>query len=152
MKVLIYNPPFGKHFVRAARSAFRSVSRVQRHPDYLLYATAVLEREGHHCKFIDGAAVNLSPKAFFEETVPFMPEMAVVHTTTPSIYNDISYAEKIKTLTGAFTVLVGTHVSALPSETLGLSSYVGRRSERRVRLHTTELGSSAGEGKLFKQG
>ena len=69
-------------------------------------------------KFVDGAALNMKKDEVEEIARQFRPELAVLHTTTPSIYNDIDYAKAIKGLTGAKTVLVGPHVSALPADTL----------------------------------
>src|SRR5512143_3578885 len=70
--------------------------------------------------FIDGAALELSKENVIDDARSFMPELAVLHTTTPSIYNDIDYAKAIKNLTGAATVLVGPHVTAVPEDTLAI--------------------------------
>jgi hypothetical protein len=59
MKILMLNPSYGKNFVRSARWAARSRGRVQRHPDYLAIATAVLENEGHEVKLLDAASLNI---------------------------------------------------------------------------------------------
>ena len=107
-------------FCRSARWAAKSRGRVQRHPDWLLIATAVLEEAGHKVKFVDGAALELSKEKVLEDARAFMPELAVLHTTTPSIYNDVDYAKAIKNLTGATTVLVGPHVTAVPEDTLAI--------------------------------
>ena len=123
-RILIYNPSYGKGFVRCARSAFRSAGRVQRHPDYLLYATALLEREGYECKFIDGAALDMTVEDFRQVARDFKPDMAVVHTTTPSIYSDIKNAELLKEEAGCKMVLVGPHASAMPEDMLRLSEKV----------------------------
>ena len=121
-RILILNPPFMDDFVRSARWAARSRGRVQRHPDYLLITTAVLEAAGHELRFIDGAALNLKPADIREAADTFRPDMAVLHTTTPSIYNDINLARLIKERTGAFTVLVGNHVSAEPDDSLRIAA------------------------------
>ena len=118
MNVLVLNPPWVEDFCRSARWAAKSRGRVQRHPDWLLIATAVLEEAGHKVRFIDGAALNMSKERVLAAAHEFRPELAVLHTTTPSIYNDIEYAKSIKALTGAYTVLVGAHVSAVPEDTL----------------------------------
>ena len=47
--------------------------------------------------------------------------MVVLHTTTPSIYNDVSYAQLAKELYGSITVLIGPHVTAVPENTFGLA-------------------------------
>ncbi len=123
MKILMLNPSYGKNFVRSARWAARSRGRVQRHPDYLAIATAVLEKDGHNVKLLDAAALNLD----FEQTVKisheFQPDLSVIHTTTPSIYNDVNYADMLSDI-GSKTVLIGQHVSALPEETLKLSNKI----------------------------
>ena len=53
------NPPYVDNFCRSARWAAKSRGRVQRHPDWMLIATAVLEKEGHNVKFIDDVAFSL---------------------------------------------------------------------------------------------
>lgn len=117
MKILILNPPYGDDFCRSARWAAKSRGRVQRHPDWLLTAAAVLEQAGHTVKFVEGAALNLSQDEIRRTVSGFMPELGICHTTTPSIYNDISYAKLIKDTCGCRTVLVGPHVSVLAADT-----------------------------------
>ncbi len=117
-RVLVLNPPFMDDFVRSARWAARSRGRVQRHPDYLLVATAVLEKAGHDVCFIDGAAQNMTEEQVLASVAAFQPDLAVLHSTTPSIYSDLRYAARIKDRTGAFTVMVGNHVTAEPEDTL----------------------------------
>lgn len=114
MKILVLNPSYGKGFVRSQRWPARSRGRVQRHPDYLAIATAVLERDGHQVKLLDAAALNMSLSGVEKIARDFKPELSIVHTTTPSIYNDIEHAEMLKDL-GSTTVLLGTHASALPT-------------------------------------
>lgn len=123
MKVLMLNPSYGKNFVRSARWAARSRGRVQRHPDYLAIATAVLEREGHEVKLLDAASLNIDIDEVRKIGKRFKPELSVVHTTTPSIYNDIRHAEMLKDLDSE-TVLIGAHASALPLETMQMSKKI----------------------------
>ena len=122
MKILILNPPYMKGFCRSARWAAKSRGRVQRHPDWLLVAAAVLEKDGHDVKFIDGAALELERQDVIDNAKEFMPELIVIHTTTPSIYNDIEYAKILKQQCQSTTVLIGHHVSALPENTFMLSA------------------------------
>lgn len=52
----------------------------------------------------------------------FSPDLVVCDTSTPSIYNDVKVSAQLKKiLPESFIVLVGTHPSALPEETLALS-------------------------------
>ena len=117
------NPSYGENFVRSARWAARSRGRVQRHPDYLAIATAVLEECGHEVKLLDAASLNVNFDKTKEIALKFRPDMAVVHTTTPSIYNDIEHAEMLKDL-GATTVLIGQHASALTDATIKLNEKI----------------------------
>jgi radical SAM superfamily enzyme YgiQ (UPF0313 family) len=118
MRIVYINPPFGDDFVRAARWAAKSRGRVQRHPEQALIQVAVLERDGHACRFIEGAARNLAEEDILRQVREVGPELTIVHTTTPSIYNDIHYARRAKETTGCRTVLVGAHSSAEPEDTL----------------------------------
>lgn len=121
MKVLMLNPPYVEGFCRSARWAAKSRGRVQRHPDWMLIATAVLEKSGHIVKFIDGAALNMCKEDVEKELKTFVPEMTVLHTTTPSIYNDILYAKLAKDILSCKTVVVGPHVSAVPDNTFEIA-------------------------------
>ena len=125
MKILMLNPPFLPKFSREQRSPAVTKSGTLYYPMWLAYATGVLEEAGFEVRLVDAPAEN-QPMA---DLVPFIerfsPDMAVVDTSTPSIYNDVKVAEKIKgVLPGCTTVLVGPHVSALPEETLQLNEHV----------------------------
>jgi len=123
VKIFVSNPSYGENFVRSARWAARSRGRVQRHPDYLLIAVAVLEEKGHEVKFLDSAALNIDLESTVKAAAEFKPDLTVIHTTTPSIYNDVQHAERFKDL-GSITVLIGQHASALPEETIRLSEKI----------------------------
>jgi len=119
-KVLFLNPAFYgvKNFCRSARWFAVSRGRVQRHPDYLLTAVAVLESSGHKVKFIDAACLETPFYKIKRITKKFKPQMIVVTVTTPSIYNDIRQAVELKNVSDALVVLIGPHVSALPIDSL----------------------------------
>lgn len=122
MKIAFINPPYGKDFVRSARWAAKSRGRVQRHPENALIALSVLREAGHEVYFIEGAARNFTKNQVKEELKRIKPEMVIVHTTTPSIYNDLSYAEMSKKiLPKALTVAVGAHVTAEPENTFKIA-------------------------------
>ena len=118
MRVAILNPMFGKDFTKSARWFARSRGRVQRHPDYLAYCAAVVEQAGHELLFVDNQAKNLPSEVFVKELKEFRPDLVVCQTSTPSIYSDIDSARRFKQATGALTVFVGSHSSALPEEVL----------------------------------
>ncbi|MCR4432272.1 MAG: radical SAM protein [Tepidanaerobacteraceae bacterium] len=128
MRVLLLNPPFlaqyGK-FSRNQRSPAITKAGTFYYPIWLAYATGVLEREGHEVKLVDAVARRLSYEQVEILAKEFCPEVIVVETSTPSIYNDVSISERLKKALGhSFILLVGTHPSALPKETLQLSEEI----------------------------
>lgn len=127
MKILLLNPPFkpecGK-FSREQRSPAITKSGTFYYPMWLAYATGVLEEAGYDVQLIDAPARGITVEDAQKIAVDYMPDMLVMDTSTPSIYNDIAIAEDIKKATGVFVVLVGTHPSALPEETLKISPYI----------------------------
>ena len=117
--VFILNPPVVKDFCRSARWAARSRGRVQRHPDWLLTAVAVLEAAGCTVDFLDGPAMNLGREQVASALKKSRPGLLVLHTTTPSIDSDLSYASLAKELfSDCQTIVVGSHVTAEPENTL----------------------------------
>lgn len=118
MKILALNPSYGEGLCKSQRWFSKTRGRVQRHPDYLCQAIAVLEEAGHECKFIDGAAKGTSFDETMREVKSFRPDLVVIQTTTPSIYSDIEYAKKCKEMVGCITTMVGAHVTAEPEDTL----------------------------------
>jgi len=124
MKILLLNPPFLPKYSRNSRSPSVTKAGTIYYPIWLSYATGVLENEGFEVKLVDGPAQKLALEDVIKIAKEFAPEMIVVDTSTPSIYNDVKVAAKLKKATGAFVVLVGTHVSALPKETLKLDKNI----------------------------
>lgn len=130
MKVFFINPPFkaeyGK-FSRENRSPALTRSGTLYYPLWLIYAAAVCQKDGFEVEFLDAPAAPLNEaqsldfvKAHGEGTKLF-----VFETSTPSLYSDVSFIEKVKELfPEAKVVLVGTHPSALPKETLELSTSI----------------------------
>lgn len=112
MRVAILNPTFGRDFTKSARWFARSRGRVQRHPDYLAMAAAVVEKAGHEILFVDAQAKNLFTEELLPDLKRFRPDMVVCQTSTPSIDADIRSARLCKHATGAMTVLVGPHVTS----------------------------------------
>jgi radical SAM superfamily enzyme YgiQ (UPF0313 family) len=124
MKVLMLNPPFLPKFSRNSRSPAVTKGGTLYFPIWLSYATGVLENEGFDVKLVDAPARGLGLEDVAGIAKRFSPQMIVIDTSTPSIHNDVEVATELKSATGAFVVLVGTHVSALPEETLELGASV----------------------------
>jgi radical SAM superfamily enzyme YgiQ (UPF0313 family) len=86
---------------------------------WLAYAVGYLEKHGHEVLFIDAPAAGLSFEEIAARIAAFSPALAVIDTSTPSIYSDVAAASGLKRrIPGLCTVLVGAHVSALPEQTL----------------------------------
>lgn len=125
MKILMLNPPFFPKYSRFSRSPAVTKSGTIYFPIWHAYATGVLEQEGHNVKFIDAPADSLTRDDCYKIAADFQAELVVVYTSTPSIYNDIEIAGKIKELIPqSFIVLTGPHVSALPVESLEIDERI----------------------------
>ena len=130
MKVCFINPPFkaeyGK-FSRESRSPSIGHSGVLYYPLWLIYAACVAEKNGFEVVFIDAPAKQMNVKQTLERIRKEAEDskLFVFDTSTPSIYNDVEFAGMIKDLyPHAFTMLVGTHPSATPDETMKISTKI----------------------------
>jgi anaerobic magnesium-protoporphyrin IX monomethyl ester cyclase len=152
MKIAALNPPFLPRFSRESRSPAVAKSGTLYYPMWLAYAVGFCEKNGHEVMFLDAPAAGLSLEETVRRIADFGPGLAVVDTSTPSIYNDIEVAAELKKrIPGLFVVLVGAHVSALPTETLSLNSAVdavafGEYEATVVQLAQTLSGSAGREG------
>ena len=124
MRILMLNPPFFPKFSRSSRSPAVTKGGTIYFPLWLAYATGVLEKEGHEVRLVDAPAVPLSEKKVLEIVKEFNPKLVVLDTSTASIKNDVKVLEKIKKAHKCFGALVGTHVSALPKETMKMSKAI----------------------------
>jgi radical SAM superfamily enzyme YgiQ (UPF0313 family) len=92
---------------------------------WLAYAVGFCEKNGHDVQFLDSPAAGLTLSETVRRVADFGPGLAILDTSTPSIYSDIEVAAALKKqMPGLFVVLVGAHVSALPEETLSLNPVV----------------------------
>ncbi|WP_026662311.1 B12-binding domain-containing radical SAM protein [Butyrivibrio proteoclasticus] len=130
MKVYFINPPYkseyGK-FSREQRSPAITKSRTVYYPLWLMYAAAVVRKEGFEVAFLDAPAKQMGIKESYDVVASNCQgtRLFVIDTSTPSIYNDVEFAAGLKDrFQNSFVVLVGTHVSALPNETLELNEKI----------------------------
>ena len=131
MNILILNPPFIGKFSRTSRSPAVTKGGTIYYPFWLAYAAGVLEQNGFCVKLIDAPAQGWDMDAVFSHLSDWQPDLAVIDTSTPSIYEDVKSAEKIKQrFSSCFICLVGTHPSALPEETLKLSDKIDAIARR----------------------
>lgn len=136
MQVYFINPPFkaeyGK-FSRENRSPAITRSGTLYYPLWLIYAAAVCEKDGFDVAFLDAPTVPMNEEQSLNaiRENAHDPRLFVVNTSTPSIYSDIAFAEKVKALyPNAYYLLVGTHPSALPEETLAISEKIDAIARR----------------------
>lgn len=130
MNIYFVNPPFkaefGK-FSRESRSPAITKSGALYYPLWLIYAALYSQKYGHTIYFLDAPAKQLNEEQSLEiiKKTDCRDAMFVLDTSTPSIKSDVQFAASIKTIfPNAFIVLVGTHPSACPEETLGFSKAV----------------------------
>ena len=125
MRILLLNPPFLAKFSRPQRSPAVTKSGTLYFPMWLAYVTGVLGENGFDVDLLDAPADNYSIDDVIGRTKKFQPSLIVLDTSTPSIYNDVAVAGKLKEICpSSFITLVGTHVSALPDETLNIDKRV----------------------------
>lgn len=126
MNILFLNPPFKDgRFSRTSRSPAITKGGTLYYPIWLAYAAGATEKSGHNVKLVDAPADGLSTDDVFNKLDNFNPDLVVVDTSTPSIYSDVNVAGLIKEKhPKSFIVLVGTHPSALPEETLKLNEKI----------------------------
>jgi radical SAM superfamily enzyme YgiQ (UPF0313 family) len=125
MNIAFLNPPFHRKFSRSQRSPAVTKSGTLYYPMWLSYAAAIADNKGYGIDLIDAPADGLDLEYVLQRLKKSSPGLIVVDTSTPSIFNDIHVCEKIKEiLPDTFILLVGTHVSALPADSLKLSTSV----------------------------
>jgi len=136
VKIFFVNPPFkAEHgrFSRESRSPSIGRSGVLYYPLWLIYAAAVAEKAGFAIEFLDAPAKLFDESLSLEYIDARMPEVKlfVIDTSTPSIYSDVDFAAKLKAkYPGCFVLLVGTHPSALPAETLEINEKIDAVARR----------------------
>lgn len=161
MKILLLNPPFLEKFSRPQRSPAVTKSGTLYYPLWLAGAAGVLADRGFPVDLVDAPADGLGVEEVIERAKRLSPDIIVLDTSTPSIFNDVEIGARLKeTVPGAFVILVGTHVSALPEETLAINGNidaVARFEYDYTLLELAETLNNGGEPKnvagiIFRQG
>ncbi len=131
VETLVINEPFVKDFCRTQRWAARTRGRVLRAPDWLAYATSVLESRDREVELHDFPAMDWGKDKLRELVARKQPKYVVLDSTTPSIYSDIECAKICKEESDCKVIMVGPHASAVPKDTLesakGAVDVVARR-------------------------
>lgn len=121
MKITTLNPPFLPRFSRGQRSPAVTKSGTLYYPIWLAYATGALEKEGHTVDLIDAPADGLCREDVLDRIQKSGSDLVIVETSTPSISSDVEFSDLLA-IQGKIVLLVGTHPSALPIETLELGT------------------------------
>lgn len=157
MKVFFVNPPykweFGK-YSRDNRSPAITKSGTVYYPLWLIYAAAVCENEQFEVEFLDAPAKPWGLRQSLEYIAGHVSgtRLFVINTSTPSIYSDVEFSEKLKDLyPDAFIVLVGTHPSALPEETLRISDKVDAVAVKEFDYTIRDLAFAIDRGTEFSE-
>ncbi|MBE5772554.1 MAG: radical SAM protein [Clostridiales bacterium] len=152
MKICFINPPFkaeyGK-FSRESRSPSIGHSGVLYYPLWLIYAAAVAKKNGFEVAFIDAPAKQMTKEQTLERIANEAADAAlfVFDTSTPSIYSDVDFAATVKdTYPKAFTMLVGTHPSATPDETMQINEKVDGLARREYDYIVRDLAIALRDG------
>ena len=130
MKIYFVNPPFKAEygrFSRENRSPAITRSGALYYPLWLIYAAAVCKKDGFEVKFIDAPAKQLNEEQSVEKIKVDGDEtkLFVINTSTPSIYSDVDFAVRLKSIyEDTKIILVGTHPSALPEDTLAINEQI----------------------------
>lgn len=119
--VLVINEPFVPDFCRTQRWAARTRGRVLRAPDWLAYATAVLEEAQIPTRLVDFPALDWNKDDLKRLVASQQPAYVVLDSTTPSLHSDIDCARICKESADCMVIFVGPHASALPEQTLSVA-------------------------------
>lgn len=128
MRILLLNPPYKTEYgrySRSSRSPAITKSGTIYYPIWLCYAAGALEEAGHEIRVIDSCAYGYGLGETLRLAEGFGPDITVIDTSTPSILSDLETGARIKgVLPATLVVIMGTHPSALPEETLALEEAV----------------------------
>lgn len=124
MEVLLIEPaPFGKYGNQRSKGAFGNLKTDIRWPPIdLMVIAGYLRKNGVGIRLIDGGGERLSAKELRSRISLREPQIAIINTSTTTIYHDLKVAKEIKEIwKTALVGAIGVHVMALPEDTLSLS-------------------------------
>ncbi|MBI4666714.1 MAG: radical SAM protein [Nitrospinae bacterium] len=151
LKITFLNPPFLKSFSRPQRSPAVTKSGTLYFPMWLAYACGAADKAGFEVDFMDAPADGFDLDYVKKRVADFAPGLIVADTSTPSVYNDAAVCQTLKDLVpGAFVLLVGTHVTALPEESLKLNGSVGAVAVGEYDQTVTDLAQTLESGGSLK--
>jgi len=151
MRILLLNPPFRFKLSRDSRWPELTKSGTLYYPFWLSYVTGVLMETKHEPLLIDAVAKGWDEQKTINEIIKFDPSLLVIETTTPSITKDLKFVEELKKNLDVKVVLVGTHVSALPEETLKMTDTVDFIARKEYDYTIPEIADCLENGKGLRK-
>jgi radical SAM superfamily enzyme YgiQ (UPF0313 family) len=148
MQTYFINPPFKAEygrFSRESRSPAITKSGALYYPLWLIYAAAYAQNKGHEVLFLDAPAKQLNEKQSLEiiRRQTNKNVLFILDTSTPSIKSDVAFGAKLKEcFPQSFILLVGTHPSACPEETLRFNYAIDAVARGEYDLVVTELANA----------
>ena len=121
MKVFFLNIPYHRRFTRESRSPGVAPSGTLYYPIYLALAAGLVRKHGTTIDFLDAPAEDYDLAKTEARVAGFRPDLIVATTVTASLFHDIRVMDQLAKKTGAMTMLVGTHPTARPIETLKMA-------------------------------
>ena len=122
MRVLFIHPPWvGKGFGMRSQNRWprRRGDKSARYPILLCYAATLLQENGYDVRYIDSVMQDFNITESFKKVERINPDVVFMETTTPSINDDILFANKLReTLPEVKILLAGTHATYFPEQTL----------------------------------
>ena len=143
MKVLFLNPPFKFKLSKESRWPEFTKSGTLYYPFWLSYATGLmLEKSDHDVLLLDAIAKGWGFDKTLKKIRNFSPELVVLETTTPTFLNDVRFAEELKEKCNCKICFVGTHVSALPDDSLKTSEAIDFVARKEYDFTVLELANA----------
>ncbi|MDP2924016.1 MAG: radical SAM protein, partial [Candidatus Omnitrophota bacterium] len=121
MNILIINPPVlgTLKFVKEGRCQQRAASfQYSMVPISLPYIAANLLKAGYEVKILDCIVNNYDISQVIKIVKESLPRLIIVNISTPTFYSDKKFIAEVKKITNCHISAIGTHVTALPQESL----------------------------------
>lgn len=157
MKIYFVNPPFKAQygrFSRENRSPALTRSGTLYYPLWLIYAAALCEKDGFDVRFLDAPAFPLDEEAALAAIAKEAEgtRLFVLETSTPSIYSDVKFLDRLHAAyPDAVYLLVGTHPSALPDETIRLSEHIDAIARHEFDYIVRDVARALRDGRDYRE-
>jgi radical SAM superfamily enzyme YgiQ (UPF0313 family) len=142
MKILLINPPWSYGKLDRAGGIFPPLG--------LAYIAAFLRNKNYEVKILDAYANNMKEREILSIVKKECPDIVGITCSTANFLLASTIAKQIKNIKDSFIVFGGSHVSALPEETLKISPFIDAIVSGEGEITFYELVKSIDEKKSFK--